>query len=138
MKPFGFLRLAFDGAAAAEAPAGAGWAESDEANGAVAASAAVERRNERRFMGGGGEERKLEMTKAGAARGRNRNLYSRSRSSITNICRVLSGAMPGTTRASPVRFQHGAGSRRRSPEFHGPMKTGGARKVRPVWRSRKV
>ena len=34
---------------------------------------------------------------------------------ITNICRVLFAAMPGTRKASPVRFQHGAGSIRISP-----------------------
>ena len=54
MKPLGFLRGAL---VAVVGEAGADWADSDEANGAVAASAAVERRNERRFMGGGGDER---------------------------------------------------------------------------------
>jgi hypothetical protein len=61
-----------------------------------------------------------------------------SPTSIINICRDPSPAMPGTTIASPVRFQHGAGSRRRSPVAQCAMKIGGARSVRPVRRSRNV
>src|SRR5688572_10373548 len=55
-----------------------------------------------------------------------------------NICRVPSGAMPGTTIASLVRFHAGAGSSRSGPPRHVERNIGGDFTVRRVFMSRNV
>lgn len=69
--------------------------------------------------------------------GRERTNYSPLRVS-RNSCRVVSGAIPGTTMAVPVRFQTGAGSRRSSRLAQCEINTGGDFTTRPERRSRKV